>query len=156
MSRFCIDLYTQSAFNDIKFGDADILARAKGTSVAAIASHNVVYAKAGIVHLLERTEIPETIDKDENCIWFLTQHLTQAMATGGVEACAKAVFTLLDPMQSVRRILHIVCTLLRSRKNGQVKRMPIMHLSSHGLIFRPERQCWRERLLSRLIYLRQV
>lgn len=94
MSRFCIDLYTQSAFNDIKFGDADILARAKGTSVAAIASHNVVYAKAGIVHLLERTEIPETIDKDENCIWLLTQQLTQAMATGGVEACAKAVFTL--------------------------------------------------------------
>lgn len=94
MSRFCIDLYTQSAFNDIKFGDADILARAKGTSVAAIASHNVVYAKAGIVHLLERTELPETIDKDESCIWLLTQQLTQAMATGGVEACANAVYTL--------------------------------------------------------------
>lgn len=94
MSRFCIDLYTQSAFNDIKFGDADILARAKGTSVASIAAHNVVYAKAGIVHLLERTDLPETIDKDESCIWLLTQQLTQAMATGGVEACAKAVFTL--------------------------------------------------------------
>ena len=93
-SRFCIDLYTQSAFNDMKFGDADILARAKGTSVAAIASHNVVYAKAGIVHLLERTDLPETIDKDESCIWLLTLQLTQIMATGGVEACAKAVFTL--------------------------------------------------------------
>lgn len=94
MSRFCIDLYTQSAFNDIKFGDADILARAKGTSVSAISFHNIVYAKAGIVHLLERTELPETIDKDESCIWLLTQQLTQAMATGGVEACAKAVYTL--------------------------------------------------------------
>ena len=94
MSRFCIDLYTQNAFNDIKFGDADILARAKGTSVSAIASHNVVYAKAGIVHLHERAELPEKIDKDESCIWLLTQQLTQAMATGGVEACAKAVFTL--------------------------------------------------------------
>ena len=94
MSRFCIDLYIQSAFNDIKFGDADILARAKGTSVSAIATHNAVYAKAGIVHLLERTELPESIDKDESCIWLLTQQLTQAMATGGVEACAKAVYTL--------------------------------------------------------------
>lgn len=94
MSRFCIDLYTQNAFNDIKFGDADILARAKGTSVAAIAAHDVVHAKAGIVHLIERTDLPETIDKDESCIWLLTQQLTQAMATGGVEACAKAVFTL--------------------------------------------------------------
>ena len=94
MSRFCIDLFTQNAFNDIKFGDADILARAKGTSVAAIAAHNVIYAKAGNVHLFERTDLPETIDKDESCIWLLTQQLTQAMATGGVEACAKAVFTL--------------------------------------------------------------
>ena len=94
MSRFCIDLYTQNAFNDMKFGDADILARAKGTSVAAIAAHNIVYAKAGTVHLLERTELPETIDKDERCIWLLMQQMTQAMATGGVEACAKAVHYL--------------------------------------------------------------
>ena len=94
MSRFCVDLYTQSAFNDIKFGDADILSRAKGTSVAALASHDVVYAKAGTVHLIERTELTEKIDNNESCIWLLTQQLTQAMATGGVEACAKAVFMM--------------------------------------------------------------
>lgn len=94
MSRFCVDLYTQNAFNDIKFGEADVLARAKGTSVAALASHDVVYAKAGTVHLIERTELPEKIDANESCIWLLTQQLTQAMATGGVEACAKAVFTM--------------------------------------------------------------
>lgn len=94
MSRFCVDLYTQNAFNDIKFGDADILARAKGTSVAALASHDVVYAKAGTVHLIERAELPDKIDNGENCIWMLTQQLTQAMTTGGVEACAKAVFMM--------------------------------------------------------------
>ena len=94
MSRFCVDLYTQNAFNDIKFGEADVLARAKGTSVAALASHDVVYAKAGTVHLIERTELPEKIDENESCIWLLTQQLTQAMATGGVEACAKAVFAM--------------------------------------------------------------
>lgn len=94
MSRFCVDLYTQNAFNDIKFGDADILARAKGTSVAALSAHDVVYAKAGMVHLIERAELPEKIDNNESCIWLLTQQLTQAMATGGVEACAKAVFMM--------------------------------------------------------------
>ena len=94
MSRFCVDLYLQNAFNDIKFGDADILARAKGTSVAALSSHDVVYAKAGTVHLIERTELPEKIDTNESCIWLLTQQLTQAMATGGIEACAKAVFMM--------------------------------------------------------------
>ena len=94
MSRFCVDLYTQNAFNDIKFGEADVLARAKGTSVAVLASHDVVYAKAGTVHLIERTDLPEMIDENESCIWLLTQQLTHAMATGGVEACAKAVFTM--------------------------------------------------------------
>lgn len=94
MSRFCVDLFTQSAFNDIKFGDADILARAKGTSVATLASHDVIYAKAGTVHLIERTELPEKIDSHESCIWLLTQQLTREMATGGVEACAKAVFVM--------------------------------------------------------------
>ena len=95
MSRFCVDLYTQNAFNDIRFGDADILARAKGTSVATLSSHSVVYAKAGIVHLIERTELSKKIDNNESCIWMLTQQLTQAMATGGVEACAKAIFMML-------------------------------------------------------------
>ena len=95
MSRFCIELYMQNAFNDIKFGEADVLARAKGTSVATLASHEVVYAKAGTVHLIERTELSDKIDNNESCIWLLTQQLTQAMATGGVEACAKAVFMML-------------------------------------------------------------
>ena len=94
MTRFCIDLYITYAFNDIKFGDADILARAKGTAVATLASHDIVYAKAGMVHLTERKYLPDKIDVNESCIWMLTQQLTQAMATGGVEACAKAVFMM--------------------------------------------------------------
>ena len=88
-SRFCVDLYTQNAFNDIKYGEAEILANAKSTSIPMMASHGVVYAKAGIVHLIDRPELPEKVDSRESCIWLLTQQLTQAMATGGVEACAK-------------------------------------------------------------------
>ena len=105
MSRFCIELYTQNAFNNIKFGDADILARAKGTSVAALSSHDVVYAKAGTVHLIERTELPEKIDNNETCIWMLTQQLTQAMVTGGVEACAKAIFMMLGSNAEIAKDL---------------------------------------------------
>lgn len=88
-SRFCVDLYTQNAFNDIKYGEAEILANAKSTSIPMMASHGVVYAKAGIVHLIDRPELPEKVDSRESCIWLLTQQLTQAMATGGVEACAQ-------------------------------------------------------------------
>lgn len=90
-SRFCVDLYTQNAFNDMKFGDADTLARAKNTSVAALASRGVLYAQKGVVHLHGRDEIPEHVDSDEHLIWLLTQQLTHAMETGGVVACARIV-----------------------------------------------------------------
>lgn len=88
-SRFCVDLYTQNAFNDIKYGEAEILATAKSTSIPMMAAHGVLYAKAGIVHLIDRTELTEKVDSSESCIWMLTQQLTQAMAKGGTEACAK-------------------------------------------------------------------
>lgn len=90
-SRFCVDLYTQSAFNDIKFGDADTLARAKNTSVAALAARGVLYAQKGVVHLQGRDEIPMKVDNGEDLIWLLTQQLTHAMETGGVVACAQIV-----------------------------------------------------------------
>ena len=64
-SRFCVDLYTQNAFNDIKYGEAEILATAKSTSIPMMASHGILYAKGGIVHLLDRSELPETVDTGE-------------------------------------------------------------------------------------------
>lgn len=90
-SRFCIDLYSQSAFNDIKFGDADILARAKNTSVAALTSRGILYAQKGVVHLHGRDEIPTQVHSNETVIWLLTQQLTRAMETGGVVACAEII-----------------------------------------------------------------
>jgi putative DNA methylase len=90
-SRFCVDLYTQYAFNDIKFGEADVLARAKNTSVDRLAGHGVLYAQKGVVHLTERGSLPAVSDKQtfDNCLWLLTQQLTQAMESGGVVACAE-------------------------------------------------------------------
>ena len=90
-SRFCVELYMQNAFNDMKFGEADTLARAKNTSVAALASAGVVYSQNGIVHLLGRDEIPEKVDEHESMIWLLTQQLTHAMEKDGVLGCARIV-----------------------------------------------------------------
>lgn len=93
-SRFCVDLYTQCAYNDIKYGEAEVLANAKGTSIPMMASHGVLYAKAGVVHLVDRDNLSEKIDSNESNIWMLTQQLTRAMATGGVESCAYIVFNM--------------------------------------------------------------
>ena len=94
-SRFCVELYMQNAFNDIRFGDADTLARAKNTSVAALSAKGVLYAQKGSVHLLTREELPEKVDEREETIWLLCQQLTQAMATGGVAACGQIVVNMM-------------------------------------------------------------
>lgn len=90
-SRFCVDLYTQYAFNDIKFGEADVLARAKNTSVEKLAAHGILYAEKGIVRLYTREEISEKIESKERNIWLLTQQMTKALEKDGVFGAAKIV-----------------------------------------------------------------
>lgn len=89
-SRFCIDVYSQYAFNEMKFGDADTLSRAKNTSVASMAGAGLIYAQKGTVHLLERNELADKTDGNA-ATWLLCQQLTRSMELGGIEACAKIV-----------------------------------------------------------------
>jgi len=93
-SRFCVDLFSQYAFNEMKFGEADVLARAKNTSVERLAGRGVLYAQKGVVRLLTREEMPENVNSSEKIIWQLTQQLTRAMETGGITATAKIVADL--------------------------------------------------------------
>ncbi|MBR0577235.1 DUF1156 domain-containing protein [Proteiniclasticum sp. BAD-10] len=96
-SRFCVDLYTQYAFNDMKFGEADVLARAKNTSIDKLCGANILYAEKGMVHLLTRDEIgmtPSSRTKnrlDDGIIWLLTQQLTRALEKDGIAGAAKIV-----------------------------------------------------------------
>jgi putative DNA methylase len=90
-SRFCVDLYSQNAFNDMKFGEADVLARAKNTSVQKLANEGALYAQKGVVRLLTREEIPTKVNTKEDFIWLLTQQLTRAMETGGINACTEII-----------------------------------------------------------------
>ena len=116
-SRFCVELFSQYAFNNIKFGDADILARAKNTSVQALAEHGVMAASKGQVRLLTREEIPENVDAHEECIWMLTQQLARAMEKGGVKACAEIVMNIFgsngEDAKALAYRLYTIC----ERKN---------------------------------------
>lgn len=91
MSQFCVALYTQHAFNDMKYGEANTLAVAKNISIATLEERGVLYAQKGVVRLLDRAEIPEYKGSGERIMWLLTQQLTHAMETGGVKACAEIV-----------------------------------------------------------------
>ena len=87
-SRFCINLYSQYAYNDVKFGDADILARAKNTSVERLSILGAIFSEKGIVRLKTRDEIPEPT-KSSVKTWVLCQQLTREVDRGGIEATAK-------------------------------------------------------------------
>lgn len=94
-SRFCVDLFTQYAFNDVKFGEADVLARAKNTSVEKLAACGVLYAQKGMVRLLTREEIIDKIESREPVIWLLTQQLTRALEKDGIGGAAEIVAGIL-------------------------------------------------------------
>ena len=90
MSQFCVALYTQHAFNNMKFGDANTLAVAKNISIDKLEERGVLYAQKGVVRLLDRSEISDG-GSGERILWLLTQQLTKAMEEGGIKACAEIV-----------------------------------------------------------------
>lgn len=119
-SRFCVELFSQYAFNTIKFGDADILARAKNTSVQALADRGVLVAAKGQVRLLPREEMPEAINIREECVWLLTQQLARAMETGGVQACAAIVAKLVDnSAENAKALAYRLYTVCERKKWAQ-------------------------------------
>jgi putative DNA methylase len=93
-SRFCVELYSQAAFNEIRFGEADVLARAKNTSVDTLAQNGVLLAEKGIVRLLTREELPSLNWAKLRSSWMVTQQLTKAMESGGNQATAAIISTL--------------------------------------------------------------
>lgn len=119
-SRFCVDMFSQYAFNNLKFGDADVLARAKNTSVQALAERGVMMAEKGEVRLLTREEIPEKVDSHEECIWRLTQQLARAMERGGVKECAQVVVELRGSnAENAKALAYRLYTICERKKWAQ-------------------------------------
>lgn len=116
-SRFCVDLYTQFAYNEVKYGEAEVLATAKSTSIPRLAAEGIVYAKGGSVHLIERADLPQKADPDQTNTWLLTQQLTQAMATGGTKACAKMIRPLMgSDAERARDLAYRLYTIAEQKK----------------------------------------
>ena len=116
-SRFCVELFSQYAFNNIKFGDADILARAKNTSVQALADRGVMMAAKGQVRLLTREEIPEVVRPTEDCTWLLTQQLARTLEKGGMKECAQIVMNIFGSNGENAKALAYRLYTICERKN---------------------------------------
>ncbi len=90
-SRFALTWFEQYAHNPGPFGDADLLARAKDTTVAGVVQSGVVASRDGKVRLVERHELPigwDPVTDTRLTVWETTQHLTQALESSEKDAAA--------------------------------------------------------------------
>lgn len=117
-SRFCVDLYTQKAFDTIKFGEADVLARAKNVSIEGLAAQGLLASVKGNVHLLDRSEVSERVDFKAPT-WLTTQQLTCALEEGGVAACAKIVSQTLGGRADGAKALAYRLFTIADKRNWQ-------------------------------------
>jgi putative DNA methylase len=117
-SRFCVDLYTQKAFDTIKFGEADVLARAKNVSIEGLAAQGLFASVKGNVHLLDRSEVSEHVDFKAPT-WLTTQQLTRALEEGGVTACAKIVSQTLGGRADGAKALAYRLFTIADKRNWQ-------------------------------------
>lgn len=117
-SRFCVDLYTQKAFDTIPFGEADVLARAKNVSIDGLAAKGLLASAKGKVHLLDRSEVSDRVSFTLPT-WLVTQQLTHALEDGGVTACAKLLVGALGGKADGAKALAYRLFTIADKKNWQ-------------------------------------
>ena len=115
-TRFCIAWFEQHGMEGAAFGDADILARAKNSSVEGVAESGVIQAGAGKVRLFSRDEYPNdwepTSDSRLNT-WKCTQYFIRTLDQGGETEAARLVNQLGGgPSEAARGLayrLYAIC-----------------------------------------------
>lgn len=121
-SQFCVDIYTQNAFNSIAFGQVDVLARAKNISTSELADIGAILSSKGRVRLVDRDELPLfTVDADKrkhinkpwiqslnknNCSWLWVQSLVEILNVLGFEGCAIALKDFLGSDEMLKNLAY--------------------------------------------------
>lgn len=91
-SRFAVAWFEQFGFKEGPFGQADVLARAKNTSVEGLVSAGVLESGAGKVRLLQWEELEPGWDPATDkrlTTWEVTHHLIERLNTYGEEGAAQ-------------------------------------------------------------------
>jgi putative DNA methylase len=90
-TRFAVAWFEQYAFNTGEFGVADVLARAKNTSVDGLARAGVLESSAGKVRLYHWSQMDPGWDPSRDkrlTVWEATHHLIERLNTQGEEGAA--------------------------------------------------------------------
>jgi putative DNA methylase len=108
-TRFAVSWFEQFGFNEGEFGLADVLARAKNTSVAGVETANIVVAGRGKVKLLHWKEYdPGTWDPQQDkrpTVWEATHHLIERLNNHGETGSAMLMTKMPHDMAAEARNL---------------------------------------------------
>jgi len=117
-TRFCVDWFQQYGFKEGVFGEADVLARAKGTSVDGIEDAGVLSAKAGKVRLLKVSEYPDSwnpqVDKRVP-VWEACHQMCRALQISETRA-GELLAKMPEKAETVRQLAYRLYTLCERKK----------------------------------------
>jgi len=143
-SRFALAWFEQHGFEGGEFGVADVLARAKNTSVSGLDDAGILESKRGKVRLLRPEELPVDWDPATDprlAHWEMVHHLIRVLESGGEGAAAELVAKLGAKAEIARELAYRLYTVCERKKraaealayNGLVQSWPeIIRLAQSG------------------------
>jgi putative DNA methylase len=114
-TQFCLSWFEQHGWDAGKFGEADTLARAKGTSVDGVKQAGVAEAGSGSVRLLRWKEYAADWDPASDVrlpVWEALHQLIRAYNTKGDAGAAKVLAQTASKAEAMRQLayrLYTVC-----------------------------------------------
>jgi putative DNA methylase len=135
-SRWALAWFEQHGFAGGEYGEAEILSKAKNTSVAGLAEAGILESRRGKVRLLAPADLPEGWDPATDprlTAWEVVHRLIRALEAGG-EGAAAALVAKLGARAEVARELAYRLYVIAERKKRAAKA-----LAYNGLV-----QSWPE------------
>ena len=120
-TRWALAWFEQSGFAEGEFGVADVLARAKNTSVAGMVEAGILASGRGKVRLLKPAELPANWDPaaDERLTtWETVHHLIRILEAGGEGAGAELVAKLGTKAETARELCYRLYALCERKKRA--------------------------------------
>ena len=120
-SRWALSWFEQYGFDTAEFGVAEVLSKAKGTSIAGLAEAGVVETKAGKVRLLKPEELPTDWDPATDTRlteWEMVHHLIRVLEAQGEGAAAEVAAKLGTRAEAARELCYRLYTVCERKKRA--------------------------------------
>jgi putative DNA methylase len=124
-TRWALTWFEQNGFGEGQFGVADVLARAKNTSVAGMAEAGILSSKGGRVSLLRPDDLLSGWDPADDkrlTIWEIVHHLSRALDAGEEQAArllARVRAVSPTKADAARELAYRLYTLCERKKRAQ-------------------------------------